>query len=466
LSGNASTATTATNQSGGTVSATTGTFSGAVGFNGSVTFSGGVGGSEGGEVTFAKPASGTNFLGNIANDINGDSVRWFANYAGTTKVFSLNFAAADGVLLSSGNYNSYAPTLTGTGASGTWGINVTGNAATATALQTARTINGVSFNGTANITVADSTKLPLSGGTMTGTITTTQGNGNGINLNAAGSGFLFGTNQDAASSTQANVKLASWNGIGFSPSIGGQPVPQWENAVWIDCRTGAISGRGALTMSGTVAGTNITSGGNVTGSSTSCSGNAATATTATYLSGSGQINTIVGKNGTTADINAANDTGSFSIRGDASFPASVSFHRTGAYAINMGLSTGNNFVIGGWSASSNAFVMSGAGALTMLNNITAYSDERVKTNWRDLRPDFIERLAEVKHGIYDRTDQVSTQVGVSAQSLQKILEHAVMEGDDGHLSVAYGNAALVAAVKLAERVVALEARLAAIEAKG
>lgn len=37
---------------------------------------------------------------------------------------------------------------------------VTGNAATATALQTARTINGVSFNGTANITVADSTKEP------------------------------------------------------------------------------------------------------------------------------------------------------------------------------------------------------------------------------------------------------------------------------------------------------------------
>ena len=35
-------------------------------------------------------------------------------------------------------------------------------------LTTARTINGVSFNGSANITIADSTKLPLSGGTMTG----------------------------------------------------------------------------------------------------------------------------------------------------------------------------------------------------------------------------------------------------------------------------------------------------------
>jgi hypothetical protein len=61
-------------------------------------------------------------------------------------------------MLSSANYNSYSPTLTGTGASGSWGISVTGssasctgNAATATTLQTARTIGGVSFNGSANI---------------------------------------------------------------------------------------------------------------------------------------------------------------------------------------------------------------------------------------------------------------------------------------------------------------------------
>lgn len=42
------------------------------------------------------------------------------------------------------------------------------NVATATALQTPRNINGVSFNGTADITVEDATKLPLAGGTLTG----------------------------------------------------------------------------------------------------------------------------------------------------------------------------------------------------------------------------------------------------------------------------------------------------------
>ena len=43
------------------------------------------------------------------------------------------------------------PTPTGTGASGTWGIAISGNAATATKLATARTIGGVSFDGSAAI---------------------------------------------------------------------------------------------------------------------------------------------------------------------------------------------------------------------------------------------------------------------------------------------------------------------------
>lgn len=43
------------------------------------------------------------------------------------------------VLLSSGNYTAYTVKKDGTGASGTWGISITGNAATATAIQTAGT---------------------------------------------------------------------------------------------------------------------------------------------------------------------------------------------------------------------------------------------------------------------------------------------------------------------------------------
>jgi len=65
------------------------------------------------------------------------------------------FKVGGNTALHAGNYNSYAPTLTGGGASGSWGINITGNAATATTLQTARNINGTSFNGSADITTVN-----------------------------------------------------------------------------------------------------------------------------------------------------------------------------------------------------------------------------------------------------------------------------------------------------------------------
>jgi hypothetical protein len=97
--------------------------------------------------------------------------------------------------------------------------------------------------------------------------------------------------------------------------------------------------------------------------------------------------------------------------------------------------------------------------LTCGGTVTANSDETLKTNWRALPEDFVELLAQLKHGIYDRTDMDETQVGVSAQALQKFLKEAVFASPAGVLSVAYGNAAMVAAVKLAERVVAIEARL-------
>lgn len=54
-------------------------------------------------------------------------------------------------MLDSGNYNSYSPKLDGTGATGTWGINISGNASSATKLATARTIWGQSFDGTGNV---------------------------------------------------------------------------------------------------------------------------------------------------------------------------------------------------------------------------------------------------------------------------------------------------------------------------
>jgi len=98
-------------------------------------------------------------------------------------------------------------------------------------------------------------------------------------------------------------------------------------------------------------------------------------------------------------------------------------------------------------AISNSIVASG--------NITAYSDERLKKNWRDMPENFVSRLAEVRVGIYDRIDEENgTQVGVSAQSLQVLLPEAIITATDemGTLSVNYGGAALASAVELAKAI--------------
>ena len=102
-----------------------------------------------------------------------------------------------------------------------------------------------------------------------------------------------------------------------------------------------------------------------------------------------------------------------------------------------------------------------------IGNITAYSDERVKTNWRNFDNNFIEKLAKVKSGIFDRTDtteqSIKTQVGVSAQSLREVIPDAVTCNSEGMLSVSYGNAAMASCVELAKEILKLKEEIAKIK---
>jgi hypothetical protein len=67
-----------------------------------------------------------------------NSYGWHFQWSnGTAYVYKNSYGGGTAAtVLDSANYNSYAPTLTGGGASGTWGINITGSAATATSLTT------------------------------------------------------------------------------------------------------------------------------------------------------------------------------------------------------------------------------------------------------------------------------------------------------------------------------------------
>ena len=95
-------------------------------------------------------------------------------------------------------------------------------------------------------------------------------------------------------------------------------------------------------------------------------------------------------------------------------------------------------------------------------NITL-SDERLKTNWRALDADFLEKLAGVKFGVFDWLSTGESQVGVSAQSMESVLPDAVTTVGENHLAVAYGNAALAAVIALTKRVLQLEEQLRAKE---
>jgi hypothetical protein len=200
------------------------------------------------------------------------------------------------------------------------------------------------------------------------------------------------------------------------------------------------------------------------------SGNAATATNASNTS---SISNAVGSSFTwtgvqnfTGNGNTGSSSGiGMSVYSTGGNGAIMAFHRAGVYAVNFGLDSDNVIRIGGWSAAANRLQMDMSGNLTMAGNVTAFSDERKKKNWRPVTENFVEKLADVKVGVYDRVDEEITQVGVSAQSLQEVLPEAVLTDNDGFLSVAYGNAAMTSAVELAKEIVALKNMVKELSAK-
>ena len=83
-----------------------------------------------------------------------------------------------------------------------------------------------------------------------------------------------------------------------------------------------------------------------------------------------------------------------------------------------------------------------SGSIVADADITAYSDERLKSNV-ELIPDALAKINELDGFTYDMEDRegnvLGRKTGVIAQHVQKVLPEAVMEDEDGYLSVAYGN---------------------------
>lgn len=181
----------------------------------------------------------------------------------------------------------------------------------------------------------------------------------------------------------------------------------------------------------------------------------------------GTVNSVSFTSVTTIHLNS--DSGSLTSS-LSSFGLSILSNNNNPMPRNMDLTCSSLAVMGNLSISGTLVVkalqaMDGsltciaAGGFICTGDITAFSDPRLKTDWRDVPSDFIERLAALQSGIYKRIDSGYKQVGVNAEQLQEFLPEAVHGTPPDYLSVAYGNAAMVACVELAKRVVALETAL-------
>jgi hypothetical protein len=111
-----------------------------------------------------------------ATDGSGDGGQFWQDYVTNNLYLRQRWGGTYGswtTMLSANNYNSYAPTLTGTGASGTWGISVTGNAATATTAtnQSGGTVSATTVQATGGFTATSAAPFYLNATTVSSNFT-------------------------------------------------------------------------------------------------------------------------------------------------------------------------------------------------------------------------------------------------------------------------------------------------------
>lgn len=96
---------------------------------------------------------------------------------------------------------------------------------------------------------SDGRYVKKSGDTMTGDLAMDTNKGfyipHGTRVVKTSGHWIHG-GANVASSTDANLRFASWYGIGWYPTISGQTVAQGENAMWLNVRTGALNVAGGI----------------------------------------------------------------------------------------------------------------------------------------------------------------------------------------------------------------------------
>lgn len=308
--------------------------------------------------------------------------------------------------------------------------NITGNAATATQLATARTIGmtgdvtwtSASFNGSANVTgVATLANSGVAAGTY-GKVTV-----NAKGLVTAG-----------AALTAADIPALDAGKIA-SGTFAAARIPTLNQNTTGSAAT--LTTARTLTIGNT--GKTFDGSANVAWSLAEIGAAPAAHSHGEYLPMTG--GTLVGPLATRVaghSVGALGGGGAFSVMGDATSGAVMSFHRAGVYALNMGLDTDSVFRLGGWTDGENTyrFAIDPEGNFVARGNVTAYSDIRLKTDIQVI-PQALAKVQQLRGVTYERIDSGERQTGVIAQEVQAVLPEAVinMNDDNKTLSVAYGN---------------------------
>lgn len=275
---------------------------------------------------------------------------------------------------------------------------VVGNASTATALQTARTINGVSFNGTANISFNTDT-------------------------------VAEGSTNQYFTTARARAAISAAGDLSYNPTTGvisfsatGAPV------ISVAGKTGSVT----LNTADVAESTNLYF-------------TNARARTAISVSGAGSYNSSTG----VITINAAPVT---SVAGKTGAV-------TLAIADTSGLQTAldGKYSASGGTISGNVSV---SGTVTATGDITAFSDERTKTNVETIT-EALYKVKAMRGVSYISKFNMEERIGVIAQEVERVVPEVVHTHENGLKSVAYQNLVglLIEAIKALElRVAELESR--------
>ena len=267
---------------------------------------------------------------------------------------------------------------------------ISGNAGTASALQTARTINGVSFDGTANITVTAAagtlTDATLASNVVTSSLTATGALSSGSI--ASGFGSIATTNNI---STSGNISSTGSGTITSASTLtASSGLTMTTGALNLTSTSGSISSTGltALTQtlsSGTAAitaptlnlntsSTGNTAIGNSTGTFAITSNGGLNVTTAGGLTGVASIDTITSSATALTFAGAGTLTGTTTLALNSTGANAVTLDSTTTGAVNIGNNTNaKTITIGNVTGATTLNLKAGTGSIIMAGQATGTS---------------------------------------------------------------------------------------------